>query len=1096
MILYFADRFMNIVGQVSTNLPKGLTVTNDKKTEDVETGSVIFECKIPYEERTRDLVTTCCAVGNYLLRSHEDENEFYTIMETEEDTDKGQIYIYAEDAGMDLLNDVFGAYEPTQAYPITHYIEKYAGGAGFIVGTNEAVGLTRKLVFDGEQTAAQRLVSVANQFDGCEISFSFAVDGLMVTKKYINVFKERGADHGIQLRLNKEVDSIITTKSITNLATALLCTGGTPEDENTSDNIDPAPITLEGYTYDDGDFYVDGTYLKSREALKTWARFLTKTETASTSGGHIVKLFSYDTLSQSELCNRAITELKTLREMEVNYDVEIKETRGAKVGDRVNIVDDAGGLYLSSRILTLETSVCDNSIKAIIGEHLIRGSGIAQKVLDLAAEFAKNAYSATRALAIANHAKNQADVAQQQADDALESATAAQETANEAQKIADQATQSATTATEAANEARAQVDAVEKSVEGLQTTVTNAQAAADNAYKAAETAQTKAEEAQAAAQEALTDAADAKEAAETAETTAGAAVGKANDAIAVATESQELSATAQETAQAAKVDAEQAKKDIEAFSQNLTTLEQTMKADYARKTDLTETQAALQTQITQNAAGITANASSITRIDETANNASALAQAAQDAAQTAQTRAEAATADAQAAQNAADEAKTAAQNAQSEADTAAQAAVTAKQTADKAESDLAAAKADLETVTGRVGATEEEIAAAQKALETAQAAADTAKADAQAAAQAASAAQSKADAAAADATAAQNTANEAASNASLAQQVAQEAKGNAAAAQAKADEAAQTAADAQATANSAKANAESAQETANNAADAAQVAQNAADEADAKAAQAAQDLAAAQENLENVVSRVGATEEEVAAAKAAVELAQAAADTAKSEAAAAQTTADRAKADADAAQAAADTAKNAADAAQAAADAAQEQADAALEETNALAVRTTAAETNIAQNAEALQLSASKEYVMETLGGYVKTEEYSSLYDQNAERTMLSFNAKIEELQAENAALQGSINTINKFFVFDINGFTIGQENSPYKIVIDNDELMIKAANGDVIHLDALGNGIIPVLRSETVTISRELNLLGLLVSGDDTHVNVSDIGG
>ena len=34
MIIYFADRAMNILGSASTGLPKGLMITNDKKTEE------------------------------------------------------------------------------------------------------------------------------------------------------------------------------------------------------------------------------------------------------------------------------------------------------------------------------------------------------------------------------------------------------------------------------------------------------------------------------------------------------------------------------------------------------------------------------------------------------------------------------------------------------------------------------------------------------------------------------------------------------------------------------------------------------------------------------------------------------------------------------------------------------------------------------------------------------------------------------------------------------------------------------------------------------------------------------------------------------
>ena len=53
MIVYFADRQMNILGMGSTELREGLTIANDKKTEEIETGVAIFECDIPYDSSTR-----------------------------------------------------------------------------------------------------------------------------------------------------------------------------------------------------------------------------------------------------------------------------------------------------------------------------------------------------------------------------------------------------------------------------------------------------------------------------------------------------------------------------------------------------------------------------------------------------------------------------------------------------------------------------------------------------------------------------------------------------------------------------------------------------------------------------------------------------------------------------------------------------------------------------------------------------------------------------------------------------------------------------------------------------------------------------------
>lgn len=455
MILYFADRQMNVLGQASTNLPHGFTIVDDTKTEDIETGIAIFECKISFRNSNRLDLERWAEVGNYLLRSHENENEFYQIIDVEIDTKKQTIYVYAEDDGLDLLNEVVGTYEASQTYPISHYINKYAEGSGWTIGINEIEGLTRKLSFDSEQTTAARILKIAELFDNAEISYSFEISGLKVTKKYINIYQKRGADNGVQLRLNKEIDNIVTTKTISNLATALQCSGGTP------DNAE-SPINLKGYSYDDGDFYVEASTVKSRKALEKWQRYLWKNDETLQSGGHIVKQFSYDTLSQAVLCEAAIEKLKTICDMEINFEADINHLPdNVRIGDRVNIIDDGGNLYVSTRILTLETSVVDNIKKAVLGEFLIKNSGISQKVADLAAEFAIKAAETAKAWQAAQEAQSTANQAREEASDAGNAAIQAKDQAEVAQSEALRAVLTASEAQEKADQAKAEVENME-----------------------------------------------------------------------------------------------------------------------------------------------------------------------------------------------------------------------------------------------------------------------------------------------------------------------------------------------------------------------------------------------------------------------------------------------------------------------------------------------------------------------------------------------------------------------------------------------------------------------------------------------------------
>ena len=385
MILYFADRHMNVLGQASTELPKGLYISDDLKTEEVEAGVATLEFTLNYTASTRNDAKQYGSVGNYILRKNGDEQEIYTIITSEENIFKQEVEIYAEDAGMDLLNETVGEYKADKAYPASYYVEKFSDDSGFEIGINEVSNYNRKLSWEGETTASERILSVATQFDA-EVSYTFEIDRLKIKHKYINLHKKRGVDQGRELRINREVKNIIVKSSVEDLATALSVTGGYPEDSET-------PINLKGYKYDDGDIYLSGSTIYSRSAVAKWSRYLSEKGNGT---GHIVQTYTYDTLSQSELCNRAVSKLKKIYDAAVSYEVELAYLPdGIKIGDTVNIVDDTGELYLSARIMKLESSICNDEYTATLGEYQLKSSGISEKMENLAAQFEKLAKNRT-----------------------------------------------------------------------------------------------------------------------------------------------------------------------------------------------------------------------------------------------------------------------------------------------------------------------------------------------------------------------------------------------------------------------------------------------------------------------------------------------------------------------------------------------------------------------------------------------------------------------------------------------------------------------------------------------------------------------------
>lgn len=830
MILYFADRVMNIKGQASTALLKGFQIVSDRKVEEVETGVASFEGSISFDDKNRLHLEEMTNAGNYLLRSCDGVNEFYTIIDTEIDTKRKEVYIYAEDAGLDLLNEIAGEFEADKSYTIDYYINKWINDSGFEIGINEVpTSTTRKLSWTGESSCTERLASIATQFGGYEISYSFEVKGMEITRKYVNIHKTRGQDIGIQLRLNRDIDRIITKKSVANLATAFVCTGGTPEDAE-------KPITLKGYTYDDGDFFVgsDGV-LRSRKAVEKWSRYVWNKEPnrQENAGGHIWKTYSYDTTSQATLCSHAITELKKICDMEINFEIELKRLPdGVKIGDRVDIVDDAGQLYLSTRILKLESSEVDREQKATLGEHLIKGSGISQRVEELAAQFAEIAKSRIfytwvayaddengNGISLSPRNKDYLGIASNRLTKTVDIsdpsifewskikgdkgdpgtpgvngtsvvAVLDQYYLSTSPDAPEGGYWSATLPAWSSGHYIWERKAVTWSDGSTTYTDPILNSALNHANEAAEFAK---QQANTAAQSATA----AERAASNAGTAAQEAKSKSDEAVSKATEASDTASQAKSEAEAAQEAADKANEDIvkinneivnvkKEVAEGLETLTDTMSVDYAKKTDLTDIQGNLQVQISKNAAGIKETYSSVESIKidaseavKNANAANTMALAAQSTADNAKTAADKAQEFADASSAAAQTAQTEATVAQTAANTAKTAAENAQAVADAANEDLEDAKAELEAVKSRPNATEEDIAAAQEAVNTAQKAADKAIADAIAAQSAAETAQMKADTAKAVSEAAQVAAAQAQTDADNARAAAVKAQADA-----------------------------------------------------------------------------------------------------------------------------------------------------------------------------------------------------------------------------------------------------------------------------------------------------------------------------
>lgn len=382
MIIYFCDRELNILGHASTVLPGGIRISQDKTTEDVESGVNSFECILTWDDDTRAELEQGIVAGNYILKQSDTKyDSLYQIVETESDTKEQEISLYAEDAGLDLLNTLCPA-TTLQNKTMLQMLQTFMP-SDWTISIWDAPTTTKSNEWEGENTCTERIRSVVGLWD-CELYYTFRVEGLQVREKILNVVQKRGRQEAIpQLRLNYDIDRIVTRTSIADLVTALNVTGGTPEDSET-------PINLVGYTYNytdpaTGDLYQVDTatgQMRNLTAMDRWS-------SAIDTDGLWVGSYTFDTTDKLVLAGQARAELQRRCYPAVNYDVDFaKLPEDAQIGDRVNIIDDDGGLYLEARLLQIETCEADDTKTATIGEYLLKSSGISDRVAQLASDLA------------------------------------------------------------------------------------------------------------------------------------------------------------------------------------------------------------------------------------------------------------------------------------------------------------------------------------------------------------------------------------------------------------------------------------------------------------------------------------------------------------------------------------------------------------------------------------------------------------------------------------------------------------------------------------------------------------------------------------
>lgn len=393
MIVYFATKTLGILGYATTHLPDGLRIIDDRRTDDITTGTSTFSFSMhcPSDKWTRAGIAEMTAPGGLVVRVDDDDVKVYQILETAIDSETSTATCDCEDAGLQLLGHRVEAVPFTgAAHPAGWYLAQALAGTAFSVGdVDPAESLALSL---SEGTCTEQILAIAELF-GAEPVYSYSIDqfgGQIVATVSLRAKERTPARH--TWRTGVEITRLELRSSAAGAATDILARGATTPQGG--------QITLKYFQnwQDVTDTDENGNVIDTI-TLDPATGIIHSEAAADRWGQTITRLYDCTATTQETLCEEALADLRDRRDAALEIDVELAGTAaGAQAGDYVSIVDDIRGIYTEARIMMLSHSVTAGTWAATVGDVIRKTSGISARLEALAAKLdaggmdGKNAY--------------------------------------------------------------------------------------------------------------------------------------------------------------------------------------------------------------------------------------------------------------------------------------------------------------------------------------------------------------------------------------------------------------------------------------------------------------------------------------------------------------------------------------------------------------------------------------------------------------------------------------------------------------------------------------------------------------------------------
>lgn len=303
---------------------------DDEYYQDLTTGAETFKFTTLGNKKQAEFLV----VGNYVTFQDIDNSiRMFQIIDVEDVHEDDYLKtVYCEMASIELINEVIRPLGVINAN-LKSFLDT------ILINTDWSVGYVDEEFFEiidfdlTEYTTVYECIQkyIVEKYNG-EVAYRVEFKKNKVSKKYIDVYKERGLGFEKLFSYGKNLSSVTRKIDSSNLATALI---GVGNNGLTFRNIetDYKPINQD--------------FVEDKDAFNKW----------NANGSHIMSIFKAETDSEHELLKLTKKELDNRKEPRITYEMKT-ELLGKEIhlGSTVGITDHDLGVYLTARVTELKTS--------------------------------------------------------------------------------------------------------------------------------------------------------------------------------------------------------------------------------------------------------------------------------------------------------------------------------------------------------------------------------------------------------------------------------------------------------------------------------------------------------------------------------------------------------------------------------------------------------------------------------------------------------------------------------------------------------------------------------------------------------------------